>query len=424
MVHVLCLRTFQEKVFARRTLSFFDLVSFNGVISDICPKSLYWECQHTWWYDWHPAAATGSRRSLYKVMGYRPLSTTYQANWPDFHRYQELCQSYSRRDFTRDSDVVVAFTGAATLLAKSFSGGILYGLPTLFFDIALLWDHGVGSKVRKWDATYDESNRPPSWSWMSWHGELQADHWLSAFRGISYDYSLSTGDIAPLVITPLVQWYFTGAGGAQIAITNEYHKYEHLTRDNRADPPPRWSQTRCSRASSSMYGKKVFNTPDAPGVEFSFPIPLVDSTCTETTIPMPISNQIRCQTQRTYFYLPETNFQFQESHILWKEQWIIIDACGGASGVMALPRNWQKPYSRIKMTVELIAISAGSMAGSHRVHERHIPECCYKLGGIREFYNVLWIEWADGVAYRKAIGQVTKAAWEAADRELIDVVLG
>jgi hypothetical protein len=46
------------------------------------------------------------------------------------------------------------------------------------------------------------------------------------------------------------------------------------------------------------------------------------------------------------------------------------------------------------------------------------------LGNIVNLYNVLWIEWTDGVAYRKAVGQVTKAAWEAADRELIDVVLG
>jgi hypothetical protein len=44
--------------------------------------------------------------------------------------------------------------------------------------------------------------------------------------------------------------------------------------------------------------------------------------------------------------------------------------------------------------------------------------------GIEEYYNVLWIEWIDGIAYRRAVGQVTKEAWQAGDRELIDVKLG
>jgi hypothetical protein len=38
-----------------------------------------------------------------------------------------------------------------------------------------------------------------------------------------------------------------------------------------------------------------------------------------------------------------------------------------------------------------------------------------------ELYNVLYIEWTVGVAYRKALGRVTTAAWEATGRELIDV---
>ena len=29
-----------------------------------------------------------------------------------------------------------------------------------------------------------------------------------------------------------------------------------------------------------------------------------------------------------------------------------------------------------------------------------------------EFYNVMWIEWEDGVAYRKAVGRVIKDAWD------------
>jgi hypothetical protein len=40
------------------------------------------------------------------------------------------------------------------------------------------------------------------------------------------------------------------------------------------------------------------------------------------------------------------------------------------------------------------------------------------------FYNVLWIEWEDGIAYRKALGRVFKDAWERQDLEETDIVLG
>lgn len=41
-----------------------------------------------------------------------------------------------------------------------------------------------------------------------------------------------------------------------------------------------------------------------------------------------------------------------------------------------------------------------------------------------EYYNVLWVEWKDGIAYRKALGRVMKSAWEAQELEWIDLVLG
>ncbi|KAF2824834.1 hypothetical protein CC86DRAFT_420065 [Ophiobolus disseminans] len=47
-----------------------------------------------------------------------------------------------------------------------------------------------------------------------------------------------------------------------------------------------------------------------------------------------------------------------------------------------------------------------------------------KLLGHYDFYNVLWVEWKDGIAYRKALGRVYKEAWEAQTFEEIDVILG
>lgn len=36
----------------------------------------------------------------------------------------------------------------------------------------------------------------------------------------------------------------------------------------------------------------------------------------------------------------------------------------------------------------------------------------------------MWVEWEDGVAYRKALGRILKVAWDRADTEEIDLILG
>jgi len=80
---------------------------------------------------------------------------------------------------------------------------------------------------------------------------------------------------------------------------------------------------------------------------------------------------------------------------------------------------------------ELIAISKGSLRKREPDEYTPIklfeevdafPELIDKK--LYEFYNVLWIEWKDGIAYRKALGRVTKEAWERQDLEEADILLG
>jgi hypothetical protein len=39
-------------------------------------------------------------------------------------------------------------------------------------------------------------------------------------------------------------------------------------------------------------------------------------------------------------------------------------------------------------------------------------------------HNVLWIEWEDGIAYRRGLGTVSPAGWALGGIEEIDVILG
>lgn len=43
---------------------------------------------------------------------------------------------------------------------------------------------------------------------------------------------------------------------------------------------------------------------------------------------------------------------------------------------------------------------------------------------VYEFYNVLWVEWLNGVASRKALGRVSKDAWERNRPQVASITLG
>ncbi|KAN0096735.1 HET domain containing protein [Hyaloscypha variabilis] len=80
-------------------------------------------------------------------------------------------------------------------------------------------------------------------------------------------------------------------------------------------------------------------------------------------------------------------------------------------------------------SLELVAISRG-YALLHRVslNKMGLDELSLsehpKVSDVYECYNVLWIKWENGVAYRHGLGRVLKSVWEAQGLETVEVVLG
>jgi hypothetical protein len=80
--------------------------------------------------------------------------------------------------------------------------------------------------------------------------------------------------------------------------------------------------------------------------------------------------------------------------------------------------------------LEVVAISQGyallpvfERLYSHGIDELTLGELP-KVSDRYEFYNVLWIKWGNGVAYRHGIGRVLKSIWESQGLETVEVVLG
>jgi hypothetical protein len=44
--------------------------------------------------------------------------------------------------------------------------------------------------------------------------------------------------------------------------------------------------------------------------------------------------------------------------------------------------------------------------------------------GLYEFVNVLWTEWVEGVAYRKALGRGKRDVWEDEAMKSVEIILG
>ncbi|CAI6341255.1 unnamed protein product [Periconia digitata] len=83
-------------------------------------------------------------------------------------------------------------------------------------------------------------------------------------------------------------------------------------------------------------------------------------------------------------------------------------------------------YNRSE-TVQLVEISAGSVRDQD-IEEQSFDEWqqegCPRRDGIYEFVNVLWVDWKEGVAYRKVLGRVEKGVWDSLEKETIELTLG
>lgn len=71
-------------------------------------------------------------------------------------------------------------------------------------------------------------------------------------------------------------------------------------------------------------------------------------------------------------------------------------------------------------TISLSSWFHRNCAGDHCTEET----CQLGPDWILTFYNVLWVEWEDDIAYRKSIGKVWSDYWDIADKDEIDVRLG
>ncbi|RGP79278.1 heterokaryon incompatibility [Fusarium longipes] len=421
--------TLQELVFSQRSLFFHK-------------NELTWECHCAIWHERMQLADIGETNCLGtsspNARGFR------YSPWPDLQEFHQLATSYSRRKLTFPSDILSAFSGITTALSHSFPGGFLFGLPEVAFDVGLLWRSSGPASM---STSLGESS-VPTWSWMIGLDQnigVDLSPWASGFAYLAEFFSGQDSgqdqkqNYSPLHVAYQQEWnsrwsrkrppegvldglitqsicsWYVREGTTDRHISNNLEEYKHCSLDLQSKLPPGWQRH-----------EGIFRHSVDPERRFKYPIPLVTDE-EEVYMENGYWFLIATRAERAFFHnIPESYGQAVDR----LEGEAVVKLCDteqtwvGCLRVQTRTILWRLLSKKVKC--ELVAISQGYMNSNAHGWPRLDEHEALKNQGLDkfEFYNVLLIEWKDGIAYRQGIGRVDKSAWEAESREQIDLVLG
>lgn len=410
--------TFQELIFSQRAIFFFD-------------NRVTWECHCAVWED--EVVKEADREPCRNRVSQDSQGFQY-TTWPDLEEYARLVGEYNGRKLTFPSDALRAFSGVTSALARTYKGGFIYGHPTLFFDACLLWQPSWPLRRRQSNLDIGDHGYMPSWSWAGWEGELDLTLWASDYEYVHEKQSSirisSTWLMPSVIVSSIVKWHHVNENGERTSMQSNSQQFRYLMDDCKGDVPAGWSRVRVDANISQTTDRRdfarvkcLYSHSSDPDTTFKYPIPITASSSPHITdIQFPL---IACRTNRAWFTLGVivsspgacVSFSLLDSNGEWAGS---IRLNHYPHTEFGLPSEYQRGF-----LCELIAISMCSAENPHEqvaLQEEHFTKT--EMEGRYEFYNVLFIEWKDGIAYRKALGRVSKIAWEAADKESVDVILG
>lgn len=398
--------TFQEFYLSKRRLIFAN-------------NQLQWSCSCA---NFHEDLISTEDASGSRKYANRSLSTLLNGQ-PDFGNLSGLLSEYNYRQLTYPEDALPGISGLLALLSRSFEGGFLFGLPETCFDSALMWRTSSSvERTRREDSgrtnLFDCASPLPSWSWISW--ECFA---MEIVREETFQVRLRG-----CRTTPITQWYTHATPDAAVKrpIQANWFRLVEKFKESGYEVPEGWTREEYDETKHNPgqhkgrdpphgLGKYVYRPVDVPDQYFWLPVP--KRTVDETAEPFnpPQTPYISCRTWRGWFSAARIpNSKFSDHQISYERHKLeagLLDRQGNYCGHLDLHTKddialFPEADSDVDFKVELVAICRGE-----------------EIGGENR-YCVLWVEWVDGVAYRKASGMVNEDAWDEHGVEEVDLILG
>jgi hypothetical protein len=409
--------TFQEFLFSRRKIIFHN-------------NTVNWEC--------HCASSYEHQQSLrLSPCPRRPLQTFLGVDndsWPNFHRYSRLVALFTPRQFTYPEDALDAFAGASSAFARISQGGLVTGLPQMVFDAALIWQPFHPVHRRKPALIPTEEAVLPSWSWVSWLGNVQSESWQSGYDYLRHQPgSVAEGTASKRATRALmywstfstVQWYHSESLTSERRPIQVYAaEWRKRYRATAELPPPGW-QRHVDEEAHDTY----FSQDSLLDYEFWYPIPMTGGSSAQESDAR--SRYLHCRTRRAQLRLAPKVYRSYGTRCAVAA---LEDLDGKLIGHLRLNDVKEDAGGKLDDTYHVIELSSGSVSlsttGSLLDHplsdvfdEWALPSWSQK-DGLYEFYNIMHIEWNGGIAYRLAIGRVEKSIWERVAREEVDITIG
>ncbi|KAH6851509.1 heterokaryon incompatibility protein-domain-containing protein [Alternaria rosae] len=338
-----------------------------------------------------------------------------------------LVSAYNTRNLSFPEDALPAFAGIQSLLELFYQSGFLYGLPIFWFELVLCWipDHDsvrriASSSIHSTGTSY----QLPSWSWVGWTGSIRFP------SDDVYEDGLRHGD---RFTEPVTKWYALThpASLDRRPITSVWYEYRSRAVEGRLVAlPPGWKQQAGVRRGS------VYSHTRRPHENYAYPFPVPEPCSRNVSIFVPQTAYLSAHTSRAFLRgrsLHNEQYELMGDHHLW-----LKSSQDQTVGLLYLNNPEQKSLfkhtggdSSSANPLELVAISKGTsqyLFSPERDWELELERWSKHYTGkiqATDCIYVLWVEWEDGVAYRRACGVVTAEAWERErEKELVDLILG
>ncbi|KAM3071685.1 hypothetical protein ACMFMG_009557 [Clarireedia jacksonii] len=420
-------------------------------------ESARWECDHGVWHEDREDVDT-QRVNI----SHDPLLVSrmiFTGSIPQINLLLPILDNYMRRDLTYPEDRLRAFAGILKALEPKFHGGFVCGLPVLWLDTALLWQPYSVDYPRENDQSFGKLQPEiPSWSWASFSGTLDGisrSYYVEYMQRYGYTglQSLRRESRFGVQTYPTIKWAVREhVGSAATVLQNTWFEYKRQAEEEN-ELPPGWTKhdASASEYEPSWLVKNIYYTHDSDSYgRYSYPVP-----CRDDNTPMsPKGTLLSCHTKRGWLQLAEPlHVNIERKNLLpaYRATWIIMRTMDGTwagalkygelelgtDSISHTARDGSHDpiinHSIEAKTIELVAISRGCTVQSipnpevwqyacSELHHEEAPD--FHEEKPYEFYNCLWIEWKEGIAYRKALGRVEKSIWEGLDLEEIDLILG
>lgn len=428
--------TYQEYHLSQRRLTF-------------AKGHIYWHCSCAdWEEDVIQPDDTTIDDTTFEWLGEHKLRFLYiLQKRPDFKALNKMLSEYNGRNLSFPEDALPGISGLLSVLSRSFENGFLFGLPEIAFDSALLWRSPCFWTMKKREDSgkknlLDVASRLPSWSWVSWKG--------ANFHVLDEETFASTeiGESASSWTIPITQWFTHGAPEAieKRRIDSDWFGWREKFSDITCELPEGWTREEndgtLAKVMTSQIpdglGQYLYRHAAIPFRYFWLPVPIISADEGKDLLGPAQTPYISCNTKRGRFdaaKFPISQFSDREREDKCDLFHVgLLDSRGNYCGRLYLQGpddilHFPEADSGRTCDVEIVAIcrrrEIKSRQNSWRIDGDEKENIRFQRDAVfKDVYGVLWVEWIDGVAYRKASGVVDKDAWEGYDLEDVHLVMG